>query len=467
MLRRKNSVPFILLGILPAIMLILYGYIGSFARYLADDYCSMFYAKKFSFFRSIWYWYINWSGRFSAYAVDWFVTRMGTRAVQFVPPVTLAFWLFVTVLAVYLFLRQKFPGDNTFRMSLTLGIVFIFSMLLLSPNIQQSFFWWSGMRQYTLSLIMLTLFAVLYELSIEKLTSRRALILGAVFSFLFLFANAGLDDTFAVSQFCLLGILVLLLVIFPKRGSAHLAILSAGLAGTALAVILIVLSPGNANREAYFPPHPGLVKLLMIASQGYAGFLQSLVSAPEKALGLIGAILVAFWVGGRTDHRLVIKPWVLPAFILFGILLSFGAVVPGSFGLSEPPPTRTLIISVFMLTSGLLIAAFLSGNRLLAGASSNRTALVLLVLAVLTINLTAAINIQKEYLGRDVYITYAGNSDAVEARILEAKAAGQTSVIVPALQNWAGLDILSDNPKNWLNTCATGYYGIKIIGYTP
>src|ERR1700690_1304682 len=153
MLRRKNAVPFILMGILPAMMLILYGYIGSFIRYLADDYCSMFYAKKFSFFRSIWYWYINWSGRFSAYAVDWFVTRMGTRAVQFVPPVTLAFWLVVTVLAVYLFLRQKFPGDNAFWMSLTLGIVFIFSMLLLSPNIQQSVFWWSGMRQYSLSLI--------------------------------------------------------------------------------------------------------------------------------------------------------------------------------------------------------------------------------------------------------------------------------------------------------------------------
>jgi hypothetical protein len=399
--------------------------------------------------------------------VDWFVTRMGTRAVQFVPPVTLTFWLVVTVLAVYLFLRQKFPGDNAFWMSLTLGIVFIFSMLLLSPNIQQSFFWWSGMRQYSLSLIMLTLFALLYELGIQKLTSRGAVILGAVFSFLFLFANAGLDDTFAVSQFCLLGLLVLLLIIFPKRGSAHLAILSAGLAGTAVAVLLIILAPGNANREASFPPHPGLVKLLTIALQGYAGFLQGLVGAPEKVLGLIGAILVAFWVGSQTEHRLVIKPWIIPAFILFGILLSFGAVVPGSFGLSESPPTRTLIISVFMLIIGLLTAVFLSGNQLFAGASSKRTSLVVLVLAVLTINLSAAINIQKEYMGRDVYITYAVNSDAVEAKILDAKAAGQTSVIVPALQNWAGLDILSDNPKNWLNTCATGYYGIKIIGYTP
>jgi hypothetical protein len=126
-----------------------------------------------------------------------------------------------------------------------------------------------------------------------------------------------------------------------------------------------------------------------------------------------------------------------------------------------------MMISVFAFIVNLLIAAFLSGNRLFAGAGATRMSFALAILAVLTINLSAAMNILKEYQGRDVYITYANNWNAVEARILEAKASGQASVTVTSWQNWADLDVLSDNPKNWLNACTTGYYGIKIIGQTP
>ena len=225
----KNAIPFFLMGTLPAAMLLLHGYIGSFTRYIADDYCSAFYAQRFGLFRSVWHWYTTWSGRFSAYASDWFVTSMGARNVRIVPPIVLAIWLIVTVLAVRFALRRFLRREEVLWVSSMLSIVFIFAVLLLSPNIQQSFYWWNGMRSYNLPLVMLTLFAALYQWLIEKTKTGKAIIAGSVFSFLFLFANAGLGDVFAVSQFSLLVVLIPPLIKNPKRREASLAIFLAGL----------------------------------------------------------------------------------------------------------------------------------------------------------------------------------------------------------------------------------------------
>src|SRR5262249_32142228 len=153
-------------------------------------------------------------------------------------------------------LRRILSQEIAFGISFLLSIVFTFNILLLSPNIQQSFYWWNGMRSYNLPLIFLTLFALLFQLASEKLITGKAIVLASVFSFIYLFLNAGLSDTFAVAQFTLFGILIFLWWINPEHRKAHLTILLAGLLGTALAIIVIILSPGNTAREVYFPPHP-------------------------------------------------------------------------------------------------------------------------------------------------------------------------------------------------------------------
>ena len=192
-----------------------------------------------------------------------------------------------------------------------------------------------------------------------------------------------------------------------------------------------------------------------------------MANAPEKVFGLAGAILVAIWAGSLSHERSNIEPGRIITFILLGLLLSLVSFLPASYGLSQPPPTRNLMVPVFALIANLLIAAFIAGNQFSLAANSKTASLALAVLAVLAINLSAGINIYRSYQNRDLYTTFAKNWDAAEAQILEAKASGQTSVTVPAWPNWAGLDFLSDNPKNWLNTCESGYYGIEVIGKRP
>ena len=39
-----------------------YVYLGSYVRLIADDFCSMYFARRLGLLRSMWYWYKNWHG---------------------------------------------------------------------------------------------------------------------------------------------------------------------------------------------------------------------------------------------------------------------------------------------------------------------------------------------------------------------------------------------------------------------
>ncbi len=454
------------MGLLPAVVLALIAYTGSFTRYIADDYCSANWARRFGLFRSVWYWYINWSGRFSAYAADWFVEQMGARNVGIVPPLMLAMWATVTVLAIYLFLRSKEREAGDWAIALGLGIVFVFTVFVTMPSIETTFYWWNGMRSYALPLMFLTLYAVLYQWRIGKLSTTRAIILGSVFSLLFCFANAGLGDVYAVTQLALLGVFLLPHLIGKNRRIAPIAVLTAGIAGTVLALVAIVLSPGNPIREAALPPHPGLIRLLAIAGQGYAGLLQQMVQEPQRVLAVIGGVLTAAWAGTKMRQRLL-DGRAAVGILVVGLVISYGGFLPGSWGLSEVPPPRNLIVPLFVLLASLFAAGFVIGTQIPKSANTRCAEWALAVLAIVALNISAGIDIPRRYAAIPTYVQYAQKWDAVETQIIEAKAAGETSVTVPTGANWAGPVVFSDHPKNWLNQCASGYYGIEIIGRAP
>lgn len=473
MLKNKKLLSILLMGLLPAVALILISYIGSFTRYMADDYCSTYWAQRFGLFRSVWYWYINWSGRFSAYTSDWFVTLIGAHNVHFIPPVAMAIWLTVTVFAIYLFLKRLEVNEYLWEISLLLGMVFLFTLLLLMPNIQQSFYWWNGMRSYSLPLILLTLYAALFQFCIDRLNTNRTIILASLFSLAYLFLNAGLSDTFAVTQFSLLSFLAFWKIIIDKKWDATLTILVAGILGTALALVVIIVAPGNAAREATFPTHPLPLDILVVAWQGTLGhgmswvkLFQSLVIPPENAMTLVGTILITAWVGS-IQYRLALRIQLVPPLAVMGMITAFIAFLPASWGTSGPPPTRAISVPLFALITTLFLISFIAGNWLSTTNVNRAVSLTLLVLAITTINVSAAINIQKIYQSRETYIIFAERWDISENQILTAKALGQKSVTVTSWPNWADLNMLSDSPKNWLNVCTSGYYGIQVIGQTP
>jgi hypothetical protein len=466
MTRYKPQFPLFILFIPAFLVLILYGYLGGFTRLLADDFCSVHYAKRLGLVRSIWYWYLNWSGRYTAFGVDWLMEELGEPALPILPPLSLLVWVIFTTIAVYLSLRHVLPQGSMAWVSLTLGTLFPFVVLSLSPNVPQSLYWWNGMRSYTLPLILLTIYAVLFQFGVERLKSGRGMIAGSLLSFLFMFANGGLGETYIAFQLALMiSLLTLEWVVHRDRNSSRFLFLLAGLFGSAVAMIAVISAPGNAIRQAFFPPHPDVVTLFQISLNGYLDFILEIVKTPEKITGLLGALLGTIWLGGWSEYRSTGNNWIAPVVFLGAFLLSFTCFVPGVYATSELPPTRAFVIPIFILVAGLLCTGFVVGQISAYGRYSSKLVQnFMFVIAILLIIYSASINAGQLYNNRGVYIAFAQKWDETDALVLAAKNNGQESVQIPAMENWAEVEHPTDNERYWPNICYSLYYDIQVYG---
>ena len=461
---QKHQLHLLLLSAMTGMGLAVYAYLGKFTRLLADDFCSLYFADRLGLFRSIWYWYLNWSGRYTAFAADWFVLEftLGPYLTHYIVPATILIWVIFVTITLYLSLQDK--GMFALLHSLVLSGMFLFAVLLLSPNIPQSLFWWNGMRSYALPLVVLTFYIFLFQLNDKHLKINLPISCGLGFSLLFI--SGEMSETIAVVQTAfilfLIGLQVLKLVDGPGR---NLIILYASLAGAICSLIVVILSPGNAIRQALLPPPPDLPTLATISIQAYLTFISGVFLDPKKLAGLIGIILTTIWIGGYYKGLPPLKTPIIPMYILGGVALSFVCFPPGVYGYSEPPPTRTMIIPVFFLVGSVLYASFLTGHRLAKkkGSTWVESNLLLLVIFFL-IGYSTITTIGSLYEERQVYIEFAEMWDKVDTQILQAKTNNLEFVNIPAMDNWAGLERPTDNPKYWPTICYSSHYGIQVFG---
>jgi len=72
------------------------------------------------------------------------------------------------------------------------------------------------------------------------------------------------------------------------------------------------------------------------------------------------------------------------------------------------------------------------------------------------------------YESRATYISFAQRWDQANAQILQAKTNGEPSVTIPALHPWTGPGgDPTDNPRFWVNSCYSLYYGFPVLGPKP
>ncbi len=460
----KHHLTLFLLSTFASMGLAAHAYIGNFTRMLADDFCSIYFADRLGLLRSTWYWYLNWSGRYTAFAADWLILKfvMGPYKLHYVVPVTILLWLIFVIFIPYLYLREK--GEYAFLHSFALGSIFLFTVLILSPNVPQSLFWWNGLRSYALPLAVLTGYILIFQ--IIKRSSKINLALSCSLGFILFFISGGMGETIAIAQITfILFLLSLQGLKLLNRPRTELMILYSGLAGAICSLIVVVLSPGNALRQALLPPSPDFIKLASISIQAYGSFIGGFFLEPAKITGLIGAILATMWIGGHYQDFIPVKTRLIPAYIFGGIAVSFVCFPPGVYGYSEPPPTRTMIIPVFFLTGSILCASFLTGG-LLAGRYGPAwlSANVLILSIAMLIGFSTIVGTWNLVQQRHTYIDFAEKWDQVDAQILQAKANNLAFVNIPAMDNWAGLERPTDNEKYWPTICYSSYYGIQVFG---
>jgi len=440
-----------------------YAYLGSFTRLLGDDFCSIGIASRLGLFRSIWFWYLNWSGRYTAFATDWLIlkTSLGPYRLYYIVPITIFLWLIFATSALYLYLQNM--SREAFLHSLALADIFLFLVLFLSPSIPQSLFWWNGMRSYALPLVVLTFYIFLFKLNVEYIKLKPAASYGL--GFLLLFLSGGMGETMAVAQTAFIVFMIGLLVFkFLERPRTELNILYFSLAGAICSLIVVILAPGNALRQAQLPPSPDLATLVSVSIQAYGAFLVDLFREPAGAASLVGAILGVLWIGGYYKNLISVRLRLIPAYIFGGVLISFACFPPAVFGYSEPPPIRIIIIPLFFLMAGILCASFIAGIRLAGRFRSAWISSSTLLVSIALLCFSTVTAAQTLYNERDIYINFARKWDQVDAQILQAKANQLKSVNIPAMDNWAGVGRPTDNENYWPNQCYASHYGIQVFG---
>ena len=322
------------------------------------------------------------------------------------------------------------------------------------------------MRSYTLPLVVLTAYTFFFQFIAKRIRTTRQLVFWGILSFLLLFASGGLGETYVVLQFVLLAFLLILKTIpmSHDKTEPEFILLLAGVLGTILSLIAVIASPGNAIRQSRLGPPLNPVNLALTTIAGYGEFISIVFNQANKITALIGIIALSLWMGYQYKDA-VIKPWKIIAFFVAIFGLSFACILPGVYGYSQLPPTRTMILPVFGIVLSSILTAFFAGswlsNKIYVSAWSSNG---LIVLACAFMIVSSFSTSQSLYKSRGVYIASAEKWDRVDAQILQAKAEGDEFVEIPDMTDWTGLDRPIQYPDFWLNECYADLYGIEVYG---
>jgi hypothetical protein len=468
MLRHLRALAPLASTVASATALLLHAYVGSYSRYIADDFCSAATAHRFGILRATWYWYRTWTGRYSASALDAVFGALGPGFTAAGPAAALILWLAALAFAIRTLLANV--GVPSLRRAWMISAAIAFATLAWSPNIAQSLYWGQGMRAILPPLV-LSAFLVgqVSRLHASALSgSRRALWLGAIL--VLTFAAAGFSETYAALQLGVFSCSLLVVLLMLKNGARRplFDLLCAGVLGAAAGLGVVALSPGNPVRQAFYPNPLPIPNLLGLAASHYASFLADRASDLDGLLAVGGAAALLAYCGARA-RNLGLRGRMPLAVILTGFALAFATFVPAAYGLSDFPPERTLLLPVYLLTISALVGSFMVGNGLVAQGElqpSKRRATASLVLAAAGLSIAAAfLSAQELVSSLPVYAEYARHWDAVDAQIRGALANGETEVWIQPIANWAGLNEPNDNPKFWVNDCMSDYYGIRVLAF--
>ena len=455
--------------------LVVYAYGGFFTRYIADDFCTAAKVQEVGFWQSQLFWYAQWTGRYGYNGVLAILEMAGPWVVQLLPGLTIAAWTWIlawTYRAGLMMNRREHPLSARFLplawSSLTIG-----ATVLLAPNVYQSLYWQTGLVNYALPIVLLTLQAWLVIQGRAADTTRRtrrtmvAVIVGLV-----ALLSAAFSETYLIAQ----GLLYL--VGFAWLGWSGRTMhrpkewwrAGAGLAGTLIAASVVVVAPGNAIRMSFMPERVGWLDTIFSAARYSAAFVYRTASTHTMALVLLAVVSAA--IGARWGLALpkgqppVGLRWKLIAGAALGGLLIFALMLPSAYAVGAYPVDRALISTTYILVLLVLGGGSLVGR--LACASERRTLSIIVrrwvpVILVLSATWWAVAAIRETLpLVRDAR-DYAAQWDRRRTTVEEARRTGVQAIVLNPLPHIGTLGEVGEDPSDWVNACFASYYGLDEV----
>ena len=478
MTTRQNSWARLLFYILLVAMLAslaLYAYLGTFTRYMADDYCSAAALKTEGFLGAQAYWWQNWSGRYSFSFVVSLVELLGLKIVPILPGVAIALWLF-SVAWGCLPLFRNLKVRHAFAGALFLASVAIWSTYRAVEDYPQIVFWQTGILTYPISII---LFFLGFGLALRRSSHIDTVKWWELLLWLtFAFAAGGFSETGVVVQAALLAIL-LMIVILTKNNHKKILIpiLLATLVGSVLSLLVIALAPGNAVRSPGFQTISTFIPNLSGSWIETFRFLPNLAGS-HTTLFIFGLLAGAFFAYFFVPMEVEIKKSSVVIYffgaVLFALIGIWACIAPAYLLRGGLPPQRVMLSAYFMaacltifwgILGALLLRSLLPGNSL---AAQGWVSFGLLIL-VMAWGVLPFANSQLKLV--PPLKNYASIWDERQNTIIASAQDGHSVIIATDFAKIKSLSELSSRlwlvgdfetePDNWINHCAAQYYGVE------
>jgi len=441
--------------------LVIHVYLGSYSRFIADDFCSSAVARSQGIFRGSLFWYLNWNGRFSANFLDSLFGYLGPAMTPFATGLAVTAWLVALAMAV----RQlKREAQNWI-----IAAMVLFAVLYVIPLVGQSLYWGQGMRSVVPPLILGTIYVALIAKR-SKSTDRAGLLL-LIAAGLLTFIAVGFAETYFAVQTTAIVFAVVIPAVFktyaPANKRNYFLLLIAGLVGSLAGGLLMFVAPGNKFRQSAFPPPPPILELLSISWRGLREFFELVVLAPGKWYIWVGLICGGFILGLQVlQPRRRRDVWSLVWLPVAGFVLLLACWVPMAWGTSLTLAFRTFIIPAYVLVGLVTCWGYIAG-QVCRNAFADRIpaiATTLPLIILLAFGILAAGISREMWQQRSLFTGYARRWDEREEMIQRAKSQGLSYAVVLRQHNWAALDEIAVDPKiTWLTKCVHDYYGINVI----
>lgn len=379
---------------------------GWSSRYAADDFCTAGTLQTFGFWKHQAYWYAGWSGRFAAYFAISAAQSLGPQFVRVLPSLLLIAW----VAAAAWMLAPL--ADR--RMSIAFALVTVFAALRVSGATSEVLHWETGSLTYALPQILTCVMAGL------MLRRKSPAAIGVL-----AFVIAGFSETQAAFQFAL--------VIAAMLFTAERRALYAAAAGTLIASIIIIASPGNLNRlQQMHSVH----SLRSVASALTAGIYLPAAMIVSPTL----AALFAFAAGTLLPPIPLRRAVVVAAIVIVTV-----ACLPAAVAFADFPPPRARLVFEFFLVCLFAIA----GSRV----NVRQRALVAIVAAL--IPLVSAYQTIASLAERRAW---ARAWDARDARLRAGATTFEPLGFTPLAP-----DPPHSDPRFWINECLGSYYNLENV----
>ena len=459
--------------------LIMHAYLGSFSRYIADDFCTAGDVLKLGFWGAQSNMYMTWSGRFSFTFLVAVTHLLGPGLTPLLPALAILLWLASMIILFYQ-VQSSLISDPSWLGSFLLATFTLSVIFTASPNIYQSLYWQTGMLTYAFPLILGTAYlAWLFKLTKSK-PNPSTMALTYLTSFLWPLFVGGFSETIVSVQtaglFLLLGLLMLSKG--RKASSEMRLVLFLGFIGSMTAMVIVVMAPGNETRRGLMPPSPEFSTLLRATLLDWYIFSVRTLKWHPLGIGLTlfipfltGYLLVTKGRAGNIDtveasRSIVLWIMVIP---VFTFLLMCASIAPYEYAISSFPDGRVLITTLFICILGMGSWGFLLGvglpvflTRHVQWMPSLKITLSVLGLVVFLIFIWQASAAAVAEL--DTMKSYAIAWDTRDSALRSARLEGVNTIEAASLTHMGGgLAEIGYDPDEWINQCIARTYGFDQV----